>query len=143
MVRVFAAAAAASLVLAASPLAPVASAAGGDQTIRVQNGQIRCLLSADWKGQGRSATVCGRADGGPFGVSPAPLNLVVVLGSGQLWFEAGTLPDPAGDVVLGVGQTSTVNGWNIKSEELQTLIWNDDGGHGLRINPVDAAAIWI
>ena len=76
-------------------------------------------------------------------MSPAPLNLVVVLGSGELWFEAGTLPDPAGDVAVGVGQTYAANGWNIKSEKLQTLIWNDDGGHGLRVNPVDAAAIWI
>lgn len=142
MIRVLTAATAALLVLGASPLA-TAAAADGDQTLRLQNGQIRCLLSADWKGEGVPATVCGRADGGPFGVSPAPLNLVVVLGSGETWFEEGTLPDPAGDVVLGVGQTYAANGWNIKSEKLQTLIWNDNGGHGLRVNPVDAAAIWI
>ena len=45
---------------------PVASATPGDQTIRVLDGEIRCLLSADYEGRGRPATVCGRTDGASF-----------------------------------------------------------------------------
>ncbi len=137
-------AASAALVVGACLFAPPAAAADGDQTIRLQNGQIRCLLSADFEGRGWPAAVCGRADGGPFGMSPAPLNVAVVEGSGEMYFVKGTVPgSEAGDVVVGAGQTYQVNGWTVKTEELRTLIWNDLSRHGMRVNPVEAAAIWV
>ncbi|KWX65821.1 hypothetical protein [Mycobacterium sp. NAZ190054] len=145
MVRVFAAASAAFVALGACPWISPAAAAGGDQTVRVQNGQIRCLLSTDFEGRGYPAAVCARTDGRPFGVSPAPLNLAVVQGTGELYFKAGTLPGPeSADIVLGVGQTYRVNGWTVKTEELRTLITEDQhGDHGIRVNPVDVTAVWM
>ncbi|VEG58630.1 Uncharacterised protein [Mycolicibacterium aurum] len=144
MNRLPSAASAALLVLGAILCAPSAAAAEGDQTIRVQNGEIRCVLSADYEGRGRPMAICGRTNGGPFAVSPSPLNLAVVQAAGEMYFMAGTVPGPETvDVVLGPGQTYRANGWNVRTEELRTLIWNDDGGHGIRVNPVDVAAIWI
>lgn len=136
--------AAALLAFGACLLAPQAAASEGDQTIRVQNGEIRCLLSADYQGRGWPAAVCGRADGGPFAVSRAQLNLVVVQGEGEMYFIPGTVPgDGSADVVVGPGQTYTANGWTVKPEELRTLLWNDDSRHGIRVNPVEAAPIWV
>lgn len=144
MIRSLVAGSSALLVAGAVMSVPQASAAGGDQTIRVQNGQIRCLISADFEGRGRPATMCVRTDGAPFGTSPAPLNVAVVMGSGEMYFQKGGLPAPdGGDVVLGTGQTYTVNGWTVTTEELRTVITNDDGGHGIRINPVEVANVWI
>jgi hypothetical protein len=135
---------AALLVFCAGLFAVPAAAAEGDQTIRVQNGEIRCLLSSDYQGRGWPAAVCGRADGGPFQVSPSPLNLAVVQGEGEMYFIPGTVPgDGSGDVVVGPGQTYTANGWTVKPEELRTLVWNDYSRHGMRVNPVEAAAIWV
>ncbi len=142
--RVTTAASAALLVLGACASAPLAGAAGGDQTISVQNGQIRCLLSADFEGHGRPATICARTDGGLFQTSPAKLNLAVVQGTGELFYEAGTIDTPpSADMVLGAGQTYNVNGWTVKTEELRTLIWYDKGRHGMSVKPVEVLAIWI
>jgi len=143
MIRGAMTALAALLVFGAVSPATLAGASGADQTIRVQDGQIRCLVSADFEGRGRPAVLCVRTDGAPFGTSPAPLNVAVVLGSGEMYFQKGGLPAAeGGDVALGAGQTYTVNGWTITTEPLRTLIRNDDGGHGIRINPVEVAAIW-
>lgn len=79
--RIVAGAFAALVVLGACPSAPVA-AADGDRTIRVQDGQIRCLLSTVDDDPRRPIAVCGRTDGRPFAVSQAPLNLAAVNGSG-------------------------------------------------------------
>jgi hypothetical protein len=142
--RVLGAASAVLLVLGASLVGAPQAAAAGDQTVRLQDGQIRCLLSSDYEGRGWAAAICGRANGGPFGMSPPPLNLAVVQGAGQMYFVEGTVPgDGSNDVVVGAGQTYTLNGWTIKTEELRSLIWNDKTRHGMRVNPVEAAAIWI
>lgn len=144
MKTVLGAASAAMMVVGACMSAPTAVAAGADQTIRLQNGEIRCLLSADYQDRGRPMAICGRANGGPFGMSPDPLNLAVVLGAGEMYFMEGTIPgDGSNDVVLGVGQTYTANGWTVKTEELRTLLWNDLSRHGMRVNPVEASPIWV
>lgn len=141
---VLSAAAAALVVVGTGLVAPPAAASDGDQTIRVQNGEIRCLLSANYQGRGWPAAVCGRADGGPFAVSRAPLNLAVVQGTGEMYFVEGTVPGGgATDSVMGAGQTYQANGWTVRTEELRTYIWYDIGGHGMRVNPVEAAAIWL
>jgi hypothetical protein len=139
------AASAAMLVVGASPLAPQATAAEGDQVIQLQDGQLRCLLSANYQGRGYAMTVCGRTDGQGFGASPMStgkypvrLNLAVLKGTGEIWWEAGPAPDSAaGDVVLGVGQTYVANGWTVTTEPLRTVIKNDASGHGLFVNTVD------
>ena len=144
MIRGTVVASAALFVFGAVMSAAPATAAAGDQTILVQNGQIRCLVSADFEDRGRPKVMCVRTDGAPFGTSPAPLDVASVLGSGEMYFEKGGLPGPGGgDVVLGAGQTYTLNGWTITTEELRTVITNDDGGHGIRINPVEVANVWI
>jgi hypothetical protein len=142
--RVFSAASAVLVVLGASLIAAPQAGAAGDRTIRLQDGQIRCLLSTDYEGRGWPGAVCGRTDGGPFGMSPAPLNLAVVQGAGQFYFLEETVPgDGSDDVVLGAGQTYSANGWTVKTENLRTLIWNDQSRHGMWVNPVEAAAIWV
>ncbi|MDW5610151.1 hypothetical protein [Mycolicibacterium sp. D5.8-2] len=142
MAHVLVAASAALIGLIVYPSAPLAEA-DTDQTIRVQNGQVRCLLSADFEGRGRPAAVCARADGAPFSTSPARMNLAVVQGSGELYYLKGALPGPDdGDAVLGAGETYRVNGWTIETEELRTLITYDVGRHGIRVNPVEVAVIW-
>ncbi|MDG4662967.1 hypothetical protein [Mycobacterium sp. 236(2023)] len=144
MIRSFAAGSAALAVLGACLSAPLAAAAGADQTIRVMAGQIRCLISADFEGQGIPMAICGRTDGVPFQTSPAKLNLAVVESTGEIYYEQGTIaPPPSSDVVLGVGQTSNINGWTIKTEELRTLIYYDIGRHGMSVKPVEVLAIWI
>ncbi|MCV7154361.1 hypothetical protein [Mycolicibacterium pyrenivorans] len=145
MFRNLTAASAAVLLLGACPFAPQAAAADGDQVVRVQNGEVRCLLTANYMGRGYAMAICGRSDGGHFGESPMStgkfserLNLVVSRGAGESWWGAGQIPGPAeADVVLGVGQTYRVNGWTVRTEELRTEIKNDDSGHGLHVNAVD------
>ena len=78
MIRSLAAASASLAVLGACVSTPVAAATGADQTISVQNGQIRCLISADFEGAGIPAAICGRTDGIPFQTSPADLNLSLI-----------------------------------------------------------------
>lgn len=133
------------LVVGASPFAPQATAAEGDQVIQLQDGQLRCLLSANYKGRGYAMTVCGRTDGQGFAASPMStgkypvrLNLMVVKGTGEAWFEAGSVPNSAaGDVVLGVGQTYTASGWTVTTQPHRTVITNDASRHGLFVNTVD------
>jgi len=145
MFRTLAAASAAMLVLGACPFAPQAAAADSDQVIRLQDGQLRCLLSADYKGRGYAMTVCGRSDGRGFAASPMStgkyperLNLVVIRGTGEMWWEAGTIPGSvAGDVGLSFGQTYVANGWTITTMDHRTVIKNDDSGHGLIANELD------
>ncbi|MGE0220731.1 hypothetical protein [Mycolicibacterium sp.] len=139
MDRVLAAASAAFLVLGACPSA---AAADGGQTVRTPQG-VRCQLSTDFQGRGYPAATCSRADGAPFGVSPASLNLAVVQATGEVYFVDGSVPGrDSDDVVLGVGQTYRANGWTVETEELRTLITYDIGGHGMRVNPVEVAAFW-
>lgn len=56
------AASAAILFLGACPFAPQAAAADGDQVIRVQSGEVRRLLTANYKGRGYAMAICGRSD---------------------------------------------------------------------------------
>ncbi|BBY74222.1 hypothetical protein MPRF_11210 [Mycolicibacterium parafortuitum] len=144
MVRGFAAMSATVAALGALSAAPAAAAAEPDQTVRILDGQIRCLISADWQGRGRPAAVCGRVDGQAFQATPKGMNLAVVLGTGAVYYIAGSVPGPeSADIVLGAGQTDHVNGWTIRSEELRAIISYDIGGHGMRINPVEATSLWV
>ncbi|ORB30216.1 hypothetical protein MPP7335_01190 [Mycolicibacterium parafortuitum] len=144
MVRAFAAMSATVAVLGALTAAPATAAAEPDRTVRILDGQIRCLISADWQGRGRPATVCGRVDGQTFQATPKGMNLAVMLGTGAVYYIAGSVPGPeSADIVVGAGQTDHINGWTVRSEGLRAFISYDIGGHGMRINPVEATSIWL
>ena len=144
MIRAIVAVAAFLVGSSGGPWAPSAVAAEGDRTVRFQDGQIRCVFSADFEGRRFPAAVCGRTDGKPFMVSPGKQNLAVLQGGGEQYFIQGTVPGPeTADEVLGTGQTYSVNGWTITTEELRALIYYDIGRHGMRINPVEVVAIWL
>ncbi|UXA17290.1 hypothetical protein [Mycobacterium sp. SMC-4] len=133
------------LFLATLLCAPPVAAAEGDQVVSLQNGQVRCLLSANYLDRGYGAVVCGLPDGRPFGDSPMStgkypqwLNLAIAHDQGQQYFIAGTIPGaPADDVVVGPGQTYQANGWTVMPEELRTLIRNDRYGRVLNVSPGD------
>jgi hypothetical protein len=145
MFRELIAASAAMLAVAVCSSAPQAGAAGGDQVIGVQGGQVRCLLSADYHGRGYPMAVCGRADGQGFGQSPMStgkfpvrLNLAVLKGTGEIWWEAGPAPGaPSGDVAVNTGQRYAANGWTVEDQGLKTMITNDKTRHGIFVNLVD------
>ncbi|MEZ0342112.1 hypothetical protein ACAG25_19265 [Mycobacterium sp. pV006] len=134
-----------ALVLGAGVLAPSVGAADGDQVVRVQDGKIRCLLTAHYRDRDYGAIVCERTDGQPFGGSPMStgkfpevLNLTLMTDTGASYWLAGRVPgDPAHDVVVGVGQSYQANGWTVMPEELRTLIRNDRYGGVLNVSPGD------
>lgn len=145
-VRTSVAAAAALLLLGVNPVTPQATAADPDQVVLVHGGQLRCLLSANYQNRGRAAAVCGRTDGRGFGSSPMStgknpvrLNLVVLRGTGEMWWEAGTIPGaPADDVVVSPGQPYAVNGWTVTTSDIRTVVKDDATGHGVILNLADA-----
>ncbi|MGE2720448.1 hypothetical protein [Mycolicibacterium celeriflavum] len=148
MVRHFGAVLAALSMLLAWPLAPRAAADVG-QLVVVGGGTVRCLVSADdVKRGGGPIVVCQRVDGQPWGQAPWEtskfnnrLNLAVVRGTGEMYWERGVVPaanDAAGgEVAVDVGQTYHVDGWTIQGENLRTRFTYDATGHGLFINGAD------
>ncbi|MGE2729800.1 hypothetical protein ACQI4F_09990 [Mycolicibacterium vaccae] len=132
-------------VVGACVLAPAAAAADGDQVVRVQDGKVRCLLTAHFRDRDYGAVVCERTDGERFGVTPMstgiepePLNLAMMTETGAWWFIAGKVPgEPANDVTLGPGQTYRANGWTVMPEERRTMIRNDRYGGVLNVSPGD------
>ncbi|OBK76617.1 hypothetical protein [Mycobacterium sp. 1164985.4] len=148
MVRQVVVVVAALSVSLASPLAPPAAADVG-RLVVVGGGTVRCLVSADdVKRGGGPMVVCQRVDGQPWGQAPWEtskfnnrLNLAVVRGTGEMYWERGAVPAPndapAGDTVLDAGQTYRVDGWTIQDEDLRTRFTYDATGHGLFINGAD------
>ncbi len=144
MIRELITAAAALLVFGASPCAPAAAAAP-DQVVGVLDGQVRCLISADYQGHGDAMAICGHSDGSPFGASPmstgkypVKLNLAVLYGTGQMYWDDGTVPGSAGgDVTLGVGQDYRANGWTVTTSPNRAVLKNDLTGHGMIVNLAD------
>jgi hypothetical protein len=148
MVGALVVASAAVIAVTAYPLAAQAVAAEGDQVVRVQDGNVRCLISTDDvpRGGGPMA-VCGMSNGQPFGTSPAVApyspqpSLAVVRGTGEMFWFSGTLPPPDGDVVLGPGETYRVNGWTIRNDPFKAFIVNDLYEHGFTINETEMRQI--
>ena len=144
MIRQLIAASGALIAVAAWPLAPQA-AADADQVIQIQDGTVRCLVSAADVPRGVKPEVNCETNGPKFGESfwstekhPGPLNVAVMLGSGEFYFERGDVPGPAEDpghvASVAAGQTLQVNGWTITGEGFRTRISNDASGHGMFIN---------
>lgn len=131
------------LAFGAAVLAPSAVAADGDQVVRVQDGKVRCLLTAHFRDRDYGAVVCERTDGQRFAIAPMstgkfpePLNLTIMTDTGAWWFFAGRVPgDPANDVVVAPGQTYRANGWTVMPEELRTMIRNDRYGGVFNVSP--------
>jgi len=147
MVRRVIAAAGATVGLVA--LAPPAGATDyTGQLVLLQNGTVKCLVSAnDGTFGGGPMTVCALSNGEPWGKAPFEeskwnqrLNLVVVRGTGEFYRDRGLLPDPAqlpaAPVSVDSG-TYRVNGWTIQPQGLRTQISYDATGHGMFINQYD------
>ncbi len=145
MVRHGMAAAAALIVLIALPSAPRAAADAG-HLVGSQSGKILCLVSADNVSLGGGPIVaCQQSEGQPFSQAPwastkhsVRLNRAVVRGTGEFFFDLGSVPGWAGttaqDVNAGSGQTN-INGWTIQFDETSTRFTYDATGHGMSVSP--------
>jgi hypothetical protein len=130
------------LALVALPLAPPAAADDG-QVVMIQGGTVRCAVSADNVDRGGGPMlVCQRSDGQPWGMSPwetskynQVLNLAIVRGTGEFYWDRGTITasDAAGGLTLNDGQTQNLNGWTIRSEGFRTLFTYDATRHGANV----------
>ncbi|MGV0852914.1 hypothetical protein [Mycolicibacterium phlei] len=141
--RVIAVAGAVAGLVALAP--PAAATDYTGQLVLLQQGTVKCLVSAnDGTFGGGPVTVCALSTGEPWGMAPFEtskwnqrLNLAVVHGGGQYYWERGLLPDPAqlptAPVSVDSG-TYRVNGWTIQPEGLRTRITYDATGHGMLIN---------
>lgn len=66
------------------------------------------------------------------------LNLAVVRGTGEFYWDRGLIADPvAAPVSVDGGQAYQVNGWTVQPEGLRTRITYDSTGHGIFINAVE------
>ncbi len=144
MVRHVIAASGALAALVAFPLAPSAAADNG-QVLLVDNGQVRCQVSADDVARGGGPmVVCQRTDGLPFAQSSwsaekysERLPVAVKLGSGEFYWAKGSVPDAAGATVLNTGQSLRIDGWTIEAQRLRTRFSYDGSGHGIYVNKAD------
>lgn len=134
------------LTVIAIGVAPQA-AADADQTVLIEGGQIRCQVSADDPARGGGpVVVCQKVDGQPWAQAPfsaekysKALNLMVVRGGGEFYWDGGNIRSVASrpivpigqDIVVGEGQTYRANGWTITPEQYRTRITNDRSGHGV------------
>lgn len=131
------------MALVALPLAPTAAADDGS-VITLQDGKVRCGISGDNVERGGGPmVVCALANGQPWGMSPwetskyhQVLNLAIVRGPGEFYWDRGTLtPSPAaGGLSVAEGQTYNIDGWTITGEGFRTRITNDFSKHGILIN---------
>ncbi|MFC3775655.1 hypothetical protein [Mycolicibacterium holsaticum] len=136
--------ASATAILGALVLAPPAAAASGQQVL-LNSGAVRCELSADnYSFGGGPVAVCALTNGQPWGTAPFEtskwnqrLNLAVVLGTGQFYWDRGALPDPASAPVSVDGGAYKVNGWTVQPEGLRTRLTYDASGHGIFVTPAD------
>ncbi|ULE33246.1 hypothetical protein [Mycobacterium sp. IDR2000157661] len=136
---------ASAALFVALPLAPQAGADAG-QVVLIDDGAVRCLVSAnDLERGGGPIATCQRSDGQPWGQSPWEtskfnnlLNVPVVRGTGELYWEKGTVPSPqdptAGSVVIGPGETYRTNGWTVQDEGLKTRFTYDATNHGITVD---------
>lgn len=131
-------------ILGAVIFAPPAAADAGQQVL-LDSGAVRCLLSADEVTFGGGpVTVCALTNGQPWGMAPYEtskwnerLNLAVVRGTGEFYWDRGLIADPAAPPVSVDGQTYQVNGWTVQPEDLRTRITYDSTGHGFFINAAE------
>nr|WP_090341596.1 hypothetical protein [Mycolicibacterium malmesburyense]CRL71633.1 hypothetical protein CPGR_02013 [Mycolicibacterium malmesburyense] len=131
----------ASILGAVALAAP--AAADPDQQVLLQNGTVRCLLSADETtfGGGPMA-VCALTNGQPWAGAPFEtskwnqrLNLAVQRGTGEFYWDRGLIAEPATPPVAVDSGTYRTNGWTVQPEQgFRTRITNDASGKGFLIN---------
>lgn len=144
MVRHLIAASGAVAALVAIPLAP-AAAADDSRVLLLDEGQVRCQVSADDVARGGGPmVVCQRTDGLPFAQSSwsaekysERLPVAVKEGTGEFYWAKGSVPDTPDATVLNTGQTIHLYGWTIEAERLRTRIAYDSSGHGIYIAKED------
>ena len=138
----------AAALVAGVVTAPVASA--DDGPVVTEYAGVRCLVTADAVGRGGGPMViCQHSDGQPFAQSPwdqakhaGRLNLVVVRGTGEMYWDKGSvtdrMPAPSRTIELTDGQAVHVDGWTIEVRGKQTFYTWDASRHGLAIDTVEA-----
>ena len=112
--------------------------------IVTESGKVRCLVSADnVPFGGGPMVVCQPAAGGPFPQAPwaaskfdERLDLAVKRGAGQFNWQKGNIAASGQDMVLSTGQTYSVNGWTIESEETRTKFTYNGTGKGMYLGIV-------
>jgi hypothetical protein len=143
MIRQAMVASGALFALVALPLAPAAAADEG-QTLLIDSGRVRCLVSPDDVPRGGGPmVVCQRTDGQAFAQSVfaaskynEQLPLAVKRGGGEFYYAKGSVA-PSGETTLGNGQTLNLYGWTIENQGLRTRFTNDVSGHGFYVNQAD------
>ncbi|MGV0785697.1 hypothetical protein ABQF33_02095 [Mycolicibacterium sp. XJ2] len=128
-------------ILGAVFLAPPAAADTGQQVL-LQSGAVRCLLSADdTTFGGGPTTVCALTNGQPWGEAPYEtskwnqrLNLAVVRGTGEFYWDRGLIAEPATPPVAVDSGTFRTNGWTVEAAGFRTRITNDASRHGVFVN---------
>jgi hypothetical protein len=137
-----AAASASLMFLLAVLVAPPALADDGS-IVLLQNGKVRCALSADNRDRGGGPiTVCELTNGQPWGMSPwetskynQRLNLAIVRATGELYWDRGTVTgsDAAGGLSVTEGQSYNIDGWTVEYDGFRTRITNDATRHGVLV----------
>ncbi|MEO3757118.1 hypothetical protein ABGB19_02350 [Mycobacterium sp. B14F4] len=145
MARMTAASAALMLLLAVL-FAPPAAADDG-RVLILQGGTVRCALSADNVDRGGGPmAVCERANGQAWGMSPwetskynQRLNLAIVRGTGEMYWERGTISasNAAGGLAVTAGQPYQADGWTATYDGFRTRITNDATRHGIFVTEGD------
>lgn len=128
-------------LVGALTMAPHAAADTGHQ-VTLDSGAVRCDLSADNPTFGTGpVAVCVLTNGQPWGMAPFEtskwnqrLNLAVVQGTGQFYWDRGDLPEPVSAPVTVDGGEYQVNGWAVQPEGLRTKLTYLPTGHGIYIN---------
>jgi hypothetical protein len=144
MIRQVMAASGALVALVALPLAPAAAADEG-QTLLIDSGRVRCLVSPDDVPRGGGPmVVCQRTDGLAFAQSVfaaskynEQLPLAVKRAGGEFYYAKGSVPATGGESTLAQGQTLNLYGWTIENQGLRTRFTNDVSGHGFYVNQAD------
>ena len=138
--------AAAGAIVALVALAPPAAADDG-RVLMLQGGAVRCALSGDNVDRGGGPmVVCELTNGQPWGMSPwetskynQRLNLAIVRGTGELYWDRGTInaSDAAGGLSVTEGQPYQADGWTVTYDGFRTRITNDATRHGLLVTQAD------
>ncbi|RAV14677.1 hypothetical protein DQP55_08335 [Mycolicibacterium sp. GF69] len=131
-------------ILGAVFFSPAAAADTGQQVL-LQSGAVRCVLSADEVAFGGGPmTVCALTNGQPWGMAFTEtskwnqrLNLAVVRGTGEFYWDRGLIAEPTATPVSVDGGAFQANGWTVEPEGLRTRITYDRTGHGFFINAAE------
>jgi hypothetical protein len=132
------------VALVALPLAPAAAAEEG-QTLLLDSGRVRCVVSPNNIERGGGPMVaCQRTDGLSFAQSvfsaekhSERMRVAVKLGGGEFYYTQGDVAALGAETVVSDGQTVNLYGWTIQGQGIRTKLIYDASGHGIYINQAD------